>query len=303
MTTFWIFALKFRLTISLITISFLARIIAPLLPFLMVFKPKKAWKIKSCNEGIFVFMAQHSLLSAKVRNLSLTQIAQLTDADILSLLKMARWGNAGKVTCPRCHDANEAYFISSRQQWQCQCCQYRFLITAGTLFHLSKLSLRQIFTALYLFTVKSKGISAVELSHELGVQYKTAWVLLHKFREALDKTQEMTPLKGEVHIDGCYVNHYIRPRNFRRRRIDRRKRCYQREDKACLMVFRQRAANQSVMQGADRSIVALIKEENTTDVVQLTRRLVTLNSTVFADENPTYDSLAFYYDLWRVNHS
>lgn len=135
------------------------------------------------------------------------------------------------------------------------------------------------------------------------MQYKTSWALLHKLREAIEKTQDFTPLTGIVHIDGCYVNHYIRPKNFKHRRIDRRKKRYQRKDKACVMVFRQQAANQEIIKGADRTLVALVKEENADDTFALTHRLVAPKSTICADENPAYDGLAFHYDLWRVNHS
>ncbi len=272
----------------------------------LFFKPKKAWKFQSFNEGIFVSMAQHFRLSAAARQLSVDSLASLSDAEIFQLLKQARWGNVDEmndVICPHCHAHHHAYFISTRKQWQCKHCQHRFSITAGTIFQGAKLSLRKIMLAIFYFATESKGLSAITLSHKLNVQYKTAWVLLHKFRESLDKAKDLTPLHGEVHIDGAYTNYYIRPKNFRHKRIDRRKKRYQRADKSCVLVFRQRAANQEVMKGADRSIVALVKEENTQDILHLTQRLVKPSSTIHADENPAYDCLTFYYDLWRVNHS
>nr|WP_279572806.1 IS1595 family transposase [Volucribacter amazonae] len=248
-------------------------------------------------------MAQHFLLSAKARCLSLTQVAGLADTEILALLKKARWGTEEEQVCPRCGIRHSAYFIKTRQQWQCKHCCYRFSITAGTIFQGAKLPLRKIILAIFYFATESKGLSAIALSHKLNVQYKTAWVLLHKFRESLEKTKDLTPLNGEVHIDGAYINYYIRPKNFRHKRIDRRKKRYQRTDKSCVLVFRQRAANQAIIKGADRSIVALVKEENTQDILNLTQRLVKPNSKIYADENPAYDDLAFHYDLWRVNHS
>ena len=66
--------------------------------------------------------------------------------------------------------------------------------------------------SVYYFTINSKGISALNLSRHIGVQYKTSWALLHKFREAVEKTQDYTPLTGIIHIDGCYVNNYLRPK-------------------------------------------------------------------------------------------
>lgn len=251
-------------------------------------------------------MAQHFRLSAAARRLSSDGLALLSDAEMLALLKQARWGNAvemNDVVCPHCQIRHHAYFISTRKQWQCKHCQHRFSITAGTIFQGAKLPLRKILLAILYFATESKGLSAIALSHKLNVQYKTAWVLLHKFRESMDKAKDLTPLKGEVHIDGAYTNYYIRPKNFRHKRIDRRKKRNQRPDKSCVLVFRQHAANQAVMKGADRTIVALVKEENTDDILQLTQRLVKPYSRIHADENPAYDSLTFHYDLWRVNHS
>ncbi|OOH87234.1 DDE transposase [Pasteurellaceae bacterium 15-036681] len=245
-------------------------------------------------------------LSAVLRDISIFSLSELSDAEMLLLLKNARWGNPDcfhTVTCPRCKIEHKAYFIATRKQWQCKHCQYRFSVKTGTIFHLSKLPLKKILFALYFFATESKGISAISLSHKIDVQYKSAWTLLHKFRESLDKTKDLSLLNGEIHIDGAYVNNYIRPRNFRHKRIDRRKKCYQRKDKACVLVFRQRAANQEIIKGADRSIVALIKEENAQDVLTLTQRLVKQGSTICTDENVAYDNLVFQYDLWRVNHS
>lgn len=246
------------------------------------------------------------LLLAAYRNLSISAIHDLSDTETLIFLKNARWGNSHcfhTVECPRCQITHKAYFYPARKQWQCKHCQYRFSIKSGTIFQNAKLSLKKLLEAIYYFTIKSKGISAIELSHYLNVQYKTSWALLHKLREAIEKLQDFTPLTGIVHIDGCYVNHYIRPKNFKHRRIDRRKKRYQRKDKACVMVFRQQAANQEVIKGANRTLVALVKEENTEDVLALTHRLVAPKSMICADENPAYDSLEFHYDLWRVNHS
>ena len=101
----------------------------------------------------------------------------------------------------------------------------------------------------------------------------------------LKRHKTLHRLTGIVHIDGCYVNHYIRPKNFKHRRIDRHKKRYQRKDKACVMVFRQQAANQEIIKGADRTLVALVKEENADDTFALTHRLVAPKSTICADEN------------------
>lgn len=67
-----------------------------------------------------------------------------------------------------------------------------------------------------------KRISALQLGRDMGVQYKTAFVLAHKIRESLMEQRGETQLSGEVHIDGAYVNGHIRPKNKKADRVDRR---------------------------------------------------------------------------------
>lgn len=84
-------------------------------------------------------------LSAALRNLPSVAISDLSEAEILILLKNARWGNSHcfhTVQCPRCQIEHKAYFISSRKQWQCKHCQHRFSVKSGTIFQHTKLSLK-----------------------------------------------------------------------------------------------------------------------------------------------------------------
>ena len=77
--------------------------------------------------------------------------------------------------------------------------------------------------AIAIYTNAVKGLSALQLSRDLGVQYKTAFVLAHKIRESSDGTQgRLRALSGEVHMDGAYVNGHIREKNKKEDRIDRR---------------------------------------------------------------------------------
>ena len=78
----------------------------------------------------------------------------------------------------------------------------------------SQITLRIYLAAIAIYTNAVKGISALQLGHDLGVQYKTAFVLANiKLRESLMEQRDMAQLTGEVHIDGAYVNGHIRPKN------------------------------------------------------------------------------------------
>ena len=160
---------------------------------------------------------QHFLLSAKARTLSVRQVFELTEQQAFETFKEVRWGKGDNVVCPLCGVLNKHYFIRVRRQWRCKDCNHTFSVTSGTVFAFHKLPLRIYLAAIAIYTNAVKGISALQLGRDLGVQYKTAFVLAHKIRESLMEQRDMAQLSGEVHIDGAYVNGHIRPKNKKSR--------------------------------------------------------------------------------------
>ena len=151
-------------------------------------------------------MAQHYLLSSKSKNINLKDILRLTEEDAFHLLKTHRWGNTGNirdVCCPHCGIRHEAYFLKSRKRWCCKYCQRHFYVTTNTIFSFHKLPLVDILAATLLMVNSSKGISGIDISSYLNINYKTAFVLCHKLREALFKTRDLTPIQGEIYEDGA----------------------------------------------------------------------------------------------------
>jgi len=82
--------------------------------------------------------------------------------------------------------------IQQRSVYQCHKCHYQTSLTAGTLFHGTKLPLRTWFLAIYLLTQRKKSTSALQLSCELGVKYDTAWRLKHKLMQAMLNTSAIS---------------------------------------------------------------------------------------------------------------
>lgn len=159
----------------------------------------------------------HYLLSSKSKTLSLKHIFRLSEDEAFQLLKANRWGNPDNihdVCCPHCGIRHHAYFLQSRKRWCCKHCQRNFYITTNTAFAFHKLPFVDILAATLLFANEVKGISAITMSRHLNISYKTAFVLCHKLREALFKTRDLTPLQGEIHEDGAWINFKLRPANF-----------------------------------------------------------------------------------------
>ena len=118
--------------------------------------------------------------------------------------KSARWpATGGEPTCPKCGctDANDR----PGRRFRCKDCQAEFSVTSGTILASRKLSFQTLLRAIVLSVQSVKGKAACQLKRELGVDYKTAFVLLHKFREAIAILRRALRLDGTVEIDGMYV--------------------------------------------------------------------------------------------------
>ncbi len=139
---------------------------------------------------------------AKQNNLSLVTFQKLysTDTACRERLFKMRWPDG--FTCPRCGH-NHYYFLENRNLYQCANCKYQASITAGTIFHKSRISLKKWFWAIYLVSRDKGGISALALKKHINVCYETAWLMLHKIRNAMKVRDEEYDLLTETYTKFC----------------------------------------------------------------------------------------------------
>lgn len=150
-------------------------------------------------------MAQHFLLSPQARDLTITELASMQERTAKKLFRQARWPETdGEPYCPHC--GNLRCYEMSRERFKCSAkeCKAVFTVTSGTVFAWRKLPFKKMLIAIWFAANCAKGKAALQLSRELGVQYKTAWVLLMKLREVVAARREDMVLDGEVEIDGKY---------------------------------------------------------------------------------------------------
>jgi hypothetical protein len=61
-----------------------------------------------------------------------------------------------------------------------------------------------------------KGVSTLQLGRDLDAQYKAAFVLAHKLREAMGSqvhNPDEPELSGTVEVDGAYFGGAVKPEN------------------------------------------------------------------------------------------
>jgi|ERR1039458_2388405 transposase-like protein len=92
------------------------------------------------------------------------------------------------------------------QLYQClePSCKAQFSATTGTIFNGSHLSLDKWYMAIALMVDAKKGMSAMQLQRHLKVNYRTAWYLAHRIREAMLDPDGLK-LSGTVEIDETYI--------------------------------------------------------------------------------------------------
>ena len=132
--------------------------------------------------------------------------AQFPDeAHCWAYLRRARWPRG--FVCPRC-GGRGSHFLASRRLEQCRACRVQSSVTAGTVFHGTRVPLRVWFLGVFFLARHKKGISALQFQRDTGVgSYQTAWTLLHKLRSSLT-TLPAPLLKGDVEADETYIGGY-----------------------------------------------------------------------------------------------
>jgi transposase-like protein len=135
---------------------------------------------------------------AKARSLSQFQKAFSDEASWVAFLFKRRWPDG--FVCSVCGKRRVAGLKSRPRLYQCLDCGRQTSITAGTTMHRSRLPLTAWFRAAHPMSTHSNGMSARHLEDQLGVTYKTAWLLTQKLRRSMvDPDRE--PLEGVVEVD------------------------------------------------------------------------------------------------------
>src|SRR5580693_4548387 len=171
-------------------------------------------------------MSQHFLLTARARTLSLGAVLRMSTEEAERAFARIRWSD-GKPVCPHCECAIvwDCRKANGAPRWRCKACRKSFSVTSGTLFAHHKLPLRTYLAAVAIFMNEVKGKSALAMSRDLDVQYKTSFVLLHKLREAMASELKGRTVGGigkVVEVDGGYFGGYVKPANMKENRRDRR---------------------------------------------------------------------------------
>jgi transposase-like protein len=221
----------------------------------------------------------------------------MSDEEVERVFIRLRWAdNSGDAYCPHCGCATVymARRPNGAPRWRCKACRKDFSVTSGTLFAFHKMPLRSYLMAVAIFLNEVKGKSMLALSRDLGTQYKTAFVLAHKMREAMASEVRQTAIGGKgksAEVDGGYFGGYVKPANKRENRRDRRLAHNRSGKRQVVVVIRERGG---------RTLPGVFRTE--ADALSFIRRQVPQGTTLYADEAQSWNDLHARYELHRINH-
>lgn len=117
-------------------------------------------------------------------------------------LEALRW--SGGVDCPRCGVIGKASRHNTRPGfWHCQDCRGFFTVRTGTVFERSSIPLHKWICAIYVLQTAREGVSSFQLSKEIGIRQRSAWLILHGLRDACDI--RAIKLTGIAEADETYI--------------------------------------------------------------------------------------------------
>ena len=122
-----------------------------------------------------------------------------TEESCAEHLKRMRWPNG--FTCSKCgHD--KAWYIMTNKIFDCEQCRGRTSLIAGTIFHKTHTPLLKWYWIIYHMAMDKVGVSIAEMQRILDIKkYKTAWLMAHKVRKAMEERDSRYSLIGLIEMD------------------------------------------------------------------------------------------------------
>ncbi|MXW85906.1 MAG: IS1595 family transposase [Boseongicola sp. SB0667_bin_21] len=225
--------------------------------------------------------------NGSAKTLSVRQVLKMfpDDDSVIEWLEKTRWD--GKPVCAHCKSGERVSNPKSKPHtYWCGSCRKNFTVTTGTIFHATKTPLPNWIYAMYSVMTARKGVSAMQLSKELEVQYRTAWYMLHRIREACGDGDDT--LAGIIEMDEVFIGGREGAKHANKK----------------LRAGRGTVGKTPVMGARQRGGKTVAKPVENADMKtanEFAVETVSEGSTVYTDDSKIYGKLPFAHD--SVNHS
>ena len=235
-----------------------------------------------------------------------------THAKCIAHLEKVRWN--GKPVCPNCESTAVTKRSKNEERntpmYHCNGCNKDFTVLKGTIFEGSKMPLQKWFMLISLMLHAKKGISAMQISRDIGITYKSAWYSAMRVRCAMLDQADM--LEGVVEMDEAYIGGKFRNRkgksnvaNISYKEIEGD--AWKNKRKGRSPVENKVAVVGIVERGKKGRVVMNVKENlRSDDLLKMLKRYVNTKedkTVIMTDEYNGYKSFDKVMQHFTVNHS
>lgn len=208
----------------------------------------------------------------------------------IRFLEKLRWGD--KMKCNFC-SSEETFPITKELRHHCKKCNKSFSVTAGTVFHHTRVPIQKWFILIVLMTNAKKGLSSCQAARDINLRQNVVWKMMHKLRERMTN-EEMQLLSGTLEMDETYVGGKPRKSNDIGNTSNSKR--GRGTDKECVVGIIERKGNVKLIHANDK----LINSEYLQEIVKSN---VDINkSTLITDQYPGYSKMKTILEHKQINH-
>jgi transposase-like protein len=106
-------------------------------------------------------------------------------AACIAHLEAVRW--RGQPACTFCGSVNgiSRHREPHKHRWQCSACRKSFSVTAGTIFHRTRVDLQRWFLLISLMLASENGLSSVHAARIIRIRQPTVWSMMRRVRKVM----------------------------------------------------------------------------------------------------------------------
>lgn len=236
-------------------------------------------------------------------NLTQLSLKYNTQEKCIQHLEAVRWN--GTPCCPHCNSTNMLKRKKSFR-WHCKSCRVDSTVMFGTIFEASKMPLPKWFQLIFIVLNAKKGISAMQLSRDIGITYKSAWFSAMRVRCAMLDWGEK--LEGIVEMDETYVGGKPRKRNNRSYEPDNVANLGNVYDRNDTRIKRGRGTKKvpvvGIVERKGRVVAKMMQGLTSKDLIAMLKKAVNIKqSTLMTDDFSPYKKMDAIIERFVVNHS